>query len=135
MRGAALSVQQLTRERLTDTTIEQWERVQRVNTTGYFLGAQAAVRQFLRQSPRPESGLRGKLINISSQHGMVACPGNLPYGTSKSAAVYMTKQIAVDYAADLIACNAVAPGKIVKDPRRPVAQYSINRTPCAFARN
>ena len=43
----------------------------------------------------------------------------------------MTKQIAVDYAADLIACNAVAPGKIVKDPRRPVAQYSINRTPCA----
>ena len=52
---------------------------------------------------------------IASQHGHVACPGNLPYGTSKAAAVYMTKQIAVDYAAEHVACNAVAPGKIVKE--------------------
>ena len=102
----------------------------RVNTTGYFLGAQVAVEQFLRQPPRPETGLRGKLINISSQHGMVACPGNLPYGSSKAAAVYMTKQVAVDYARDLITCNAVAPGKIVKEPTRLVAPYSYARTPC-----
>ena len=27
---------------------------------------------------------------------MVACPSNIVYGTSKAAAVYMTKQIAVD---------------------------------------
>ena len=62
---------------------------------------------------------------------MVACPGNLPYGLSKAAAVYMTKQIAVDYARELITCNGVAPGKIVKEPTRPVAQYSLDRTPCA----
>jgi len=109
---------------------------------------------------------------------MVACPGNLPYGLSKAAAVYMTKQIAVEYAHalparlhpaardstsafscrhpaasnnrtlmrylliscvctacsyanDLITCNAVAPGKIVKDPAHPVAPYSYARTPCA----
>ena len=43
----------------------------------------------------------------------------------------MTKQIAVDYASEAIACNAVAPGKIVKEPTRPVAQYSYDRTPCA----
>ena len=42
----------------------------------------------------------------------------------------MTKQIAVDYASEAIACNAVAPGKIVKEPTRPVAQYSYDRTPC-----
>lgn len=117
-------------QQLTSTTLEQWERVHRVNTLGYFLGAQVAVEQFLRQEPRAQTGLRGKLINITSQHGMVACPGNLAYGTSKAAAVYMTKQIAVDYAEQLIACNGVAPGKIVKEAARPVSQYSYDRTPC-----
>ena len=62
---------------------------------------------------------------------MVACPNNISYGSSKAAAVYMTKQIAVDYAEDLVACNAVAPGKIVKEPTRPIAGYSYARTPCA----
>ena len=42
----------------------------------------------------------------------------------------MTKQIAVDYAAEHVACNAVAPGKIVKEASRPVAPYSYQRTPC-----
>jgi NAD(P)-dependent dehydrogenase (short-subunit alcohol dehydrogenase family) len=41
--------------------------VTRVNQTGYFLGAQAAVQQFLRQQPRAPTGLRGKVINISSR--------------------------------------------------------------------
>jgi glucose 1-dehydrogenase len=95
------------------------------------LGAQVAVKQFLAQEKSLATGLRGKVINVTSQHGMVACPGNIPYGTSKAAAAYMTKQIAVDYAVHSIACNAVAPGKIVKDPARPVAQYSLQRTPCA----
>ena len=115
--------------RLLDTTREQWDRVHSVNTTGYFQGARCAVLRFLEQDASPVTGLRGKLINISSQHGMVACPGNIAYGTSKAAAVYMTKQIAVDYAKKGIACNAVAPGKIVCDPRRAVTAYSTSRTP------
>ena len=118
-------------QRLLDVSEEQWDRVQAVNQKGYFLGAQVAVRQFLAQEKSLATGLRGKVINVTSQHGMVACPGNIPYGTSKAAAAYMTKQIAVDYAVHSIACNAVAPGKIVKDPARPVAQYSLQRTPCA----
>lgn len=28
-------------------------------------------------------GVRGRVVNISSQHGMVSCPGNLAYGASK----------------------------------------------------
>jgi NAD(P)-dependent dehydrogenase (short-subunit alcohol dehydrogenase family) len=118
-------------QRLLDVSEEQWDRVQAVNQKGYFLGAQVAVKQFLAQEKSLATGLRGKVINVTSQHGMVACPGNIPYGTSKAAAAYMTKQIAVDYAVHSIACNAVAPGKIVKDPARPVAQYSLQRTPCA----
>ena len=63
---------------LTSATLEHWERVHRINTTGYFLGSQAAVEQFLLQKPRPQTGLRGKLINITSQHGVSALTPTRP---------------------------------------------------------
>ena len=37
----------------------------------YWLGAQAAVRQMLKQEVAGPAEVRGKVINISSQHGMV----------------------------------------------------------------
>ena len=58
-------------------------------------------------------GVRGRIVNISSQHGMIAAPKDIAYGTSKSAVVYITRQIATDYAREGIICNAVAPGKIM----------------------
>ncbi len=88
-----------------------WKRVLDVNLTGVLLCCQAAVRQMLTQAPRDE--VRGRLINLSSQHGMIAAPGDLAYGTTKAAIDYMTRQIAADYAKEGIVCNAVAPGKIV----------------------
>ena len=96
---------------LLDTTEAQWSRVMSVNVTGLFFGCKRAVQQMLAQTPRGE--VRGRIVNISSQHGMLACPGDAPYGVSKAGAVYITRQVAVDHAKDLIACNAVAPGKIV----------------------
>ena len=78
--------------------------------------------------------MRGRIVNISSQHGMVASPEDIAYGTSKAGVVYMTRQIAVDYAQDGIVCNAVAPGKILTgktgravEPRW--LDYSHARTP------
>jgi NAD(P)-dependent dehydrogenase (short-subunit alcohol dehydrogenase family) len=67
--------------------------------------------QMLSQAPVNE--VRGRIINISSQHGMVACPGDFPYSVSKGGTVQMTRQIAVDHANDMIVCNAIAPGKII----------------------
>jgi len=52
---------------------------------------QVAVRQMLSQPMDPESGLRGRVINISSQHGMVACPGDLAYGAGKAVAVLVMR--------------------------------------------
>lgn len=93
---------------------------------------QRAAQQFLLQEPVGDT--RGRIINISSQHGMVACPGDFPYGVSKGAIVQMTRQIAVDHAAAGIVCNAIAPGKIItgkpgvaNDPD--ALDYSHRRTP------
>ena len=89
------------------------------------------MRQFLAQDPVGE--VRGRIVNISSQHGMVAAPGKLAYGTGKAAAAYITKQVAVDYAKQGIVCNAIAPGRILTG--RPAGagtdaiEYSVMRTP------
>jgi NAD(P)-dependent dehydrogenase (short-subunit alcohol dehydrogenase family) len=103
-----------------------------VNLTGMFFGCKRAVQQMLTQEPRGEA--RGRIVNISSQHGMIAAPRDCPYGVSKAGAAYITRQIAVDFAKDLIICNAVAPGKIVtgkpavdSDPAR--LEYARRRTP------
>src|SRR5258708_2228306 len=119
-------------KRLTDTSLEEWNRALAVNLTGVFLMSRAAVVQMLKQDIRNEA--RGRIVNISSQHGMIACPEDIAYGTSKSGVVYMTRQIAADYAKDFIICNAVAPGKILTgktgratEPRW--MDYSLERTP------
>jgi glucose 1-dehydrogenase len=96
---------------LLDTSNEQWERVMAVNLTGMFYGCKRAVQQMLTQEPRSE--VRGRLINLGSQQGIVTAPDDTPYGVSKAGAIYLTKQIAVDYAKDWIVCNCISPGKIV----------------------
>jgi glucose 1-dehydrogenase len=117
---------------LMETTLAQWEQVMAVNLTGMFLGCKRAIEQMLTQEPRLE--VRGRLINLGSQQGIVTSPQDTPYGVSKAGAIYLTKQIAVDYAQDLIVCNCISPGKIVtgqggppSDPAR--LENARRRTP------
>jgi len=118
--------------RLTETSEEAWDRIMAVNLKGVFFGCKAAARQMLKQERRGE--VRGRIVNISSQHGMIAAPNHLAYGVSKAGVVYMTRQIAADYARDAIVCNAVAPGKILTDmgghiPTGDQLAYATSRTP------
>ena len=82
-----------------------------VNLRGPYLLCRAAVRQMLTQPLVGDA--RGRIVNITSQHGMVGCPGHFAYSVGKGGLVQMTRQIAVDYGPQGILCNAVAPGKIV----------------------
>ena len=88
----------------------QWQRVLNVNLSGVFRCCKAAVRQMVTQNAADE--IRGRIVNLSSQHGIISAPGDIAYGTSKAAVAYLTRQIASDYAAQGIVCNAIAPGKI-----------------------
>jgi NAD(P)-dependent dehydrogenase (short-subunit alcohol dehydrogenase family) len=118
--------------RLTETSEAIWDRTMAVNLKGVFFGCKAAARQMLTQEPRGE--VRGRIVNISSQHGMIASPNHLAYGVSKAGVVYMTRQIATDYAKDGIVCNAIAPGKILTNmgdhiPTEDQLAYATSRTP------
>jgi NAD(P)-dependent dehydrogenase (short-subunit alcohol dehydrogenase family) len=96
---------------LLDTEPEDWDAMMAVNLRGPYLLCRAAVRRMLDQ---PLDGdARGRIVNITSQHGMVGCPGHFTYSVGKGGLVQMTRQIAVDYGPRGIICNAVAPGKIV----------------------
>ncbi len=74
-----------------------------------------AVQQMLEQESlgRPPGEARGRIVNLSSQHGMISAPNDIAYGVSKAGCAYITRQIAADYAKQGIVCNAVAPGRIL----------------------
>jgi glucose 1-dehydrogenase len=96
---------------LLETGDDDFDAIIAVNLRGPFLLCRAAVRQMLTQPPR--AGTRGRIINITSQHGMVGAPGHFAYAVSKGGLVQLTRQVAVEHGRDGIVCNAVAPGKIV----------------------
>jgi glucose 1-dehydrogenase len=96
---------------LLETSLAQWEQVMAVNMTGMFHGCKRAIQQMITQEPRHE--VRGRVINLGSQQGIVTSPRDTAYGVSKAGAIYITKQIAVDYAKDFIVCNCISPGKVV----------------------
>lgn len=118
--------------RVHETSEEEWDRAIGVNAKGVFLGCKAAITQMLTQEVIGE--VRGRIVNLSSQHGMVRSPQAFCYGVGKAAVVYMTRQIAGDYAADGIVCNAVAPGKVLTGrggaaTTPETLAYSHSRTP------
>jgi glucose 1-dehydrogenase len=116
---------------LLETTEEDWDAIMAVNLRGVFLCCKRAIGEMVEQEPIGEA--RGRVIVISSQHGLIGPPGHLAYAVSKGGLVNLTHQLAVDYAKRGILVNAVAPGKILtgspeqQDPE--VLAYSHARTP------
>lgn len=83
-----------------------WARSIAVNLTGYLLCSQAALRDMLAR------GEGGCLINIGSNAGVRALGrGALAYGCTKAAVHQLTREIAVEYAASGIRCNALVPAQ------------------------
>jgi NAD(P)-dependent dehydrogenase (short-subunit alcohol dehydrogenase family) len=93
------------RKNLEDTTEEEWDFVQSINSKGVFLGVKSVI------SAMKESG-GGSIVNISSMAGLVASSRAPAYGASKGAVRLLTKSIAVQYGSDGIRCNSVHPGLI-----------------------
>lgn len=99
---------------LESITEEVFERTFAINVGGVIWGAQAALAQF------KALGHGGKIINATSQAGVVGNPNLTVYGGSKFAVRGITQTLARDLAKDGITVNAYAPG-IVKTPM----MYSI----------
>jgi 2-keto-3-deoxy-L-fuconate dehydrogenase len=92
---------------ILETSLEEWERVMRVNAGGVFLCAREAVRLMLAQEPRG-----GVIINMSSAAALIGVERRLPYSASKGAVLSMTRSIAIDFVDQGIRCNALCPGTV-----------------------
>lgn len=88
-----------------ETTLEEWERVMRINVTGTYLACRHVIPQFLRQGG-------GAIVNISSLSAVKAARAELAYAASKGAVNALTINIAMQYARQNIRCNAILPGLI-----------------------
>ncbi|HEY7632761.1 MAG TPA: SDR family NAD(P)-dependent oxidoreductase [Thermoleophilaceae bacterium] len=86
-----------------DYSIEDWDFLFAVNVRATFLVCRAAGDSMLRR------GVRGSIVNISSQMGSVGYPGRAAYCATKHAVDGLTKALAVEWAPDGVRVNAVAP--------------------------
>ncbi|MCK1739657.1 SDR family oxidoreductase [Bradyrhizobium sp. 139] len=82
-----------------------WDAVFRTNVGGTWLWARAAVPQMQQQKS-------GSIITLASQLAIAGGKGNSAYIAAKGAIVSLTRTMAVDFAADGIRVNAIAPGAI-----------------------
>jgi 3alpha(or 20beta)-hydroxysteroid dehydrogenase len=90
------------RDRVRDISLEDWDRVLRINLTGALLGMQAIA-------PLMTDG--GSIVNVSSRAGL---SGHFPvaYTTSKWALRGLSRVATLEYGADNIRVNCLFPGYI-----------------------
>lgn len=91
-----------------DVREEDFDAVWELNTRSTFFISQHAAR-----SMRESGG--GAIVNIASQAGLVALPGESSYCVSKAAVIHMTRVHAVEWGEYGIRVNAVAPTFIETD--------------------
>ena len=110
-----------------DTTSEEWDHLQNINSKGVFLGSKAVI------SAMRESG-GGSIVNISSIAGLIGSRFSA-YGASKGLVRTLTKSIAVNHGHENIRCNSVHPGIIDTDMvsemigSKEGRDFQFNRTP------
>ena len=99
------------RKLVHETTVDEWDKVQDINSKGVFLGTKAVI-------PAMRAGGGGSIVNISSIAGIVGLTSSASYSASKGAVRLLTKSTAVQYGPERIRCNSVHPGFIDTEMNR-----------------
>jgi NAD(P)-dependent dehydrogenase (short-subunit alcohol dehydrogenase family) len=88
--------------------VDVWDRTLRINLRAPWLMAAAAL-------PYLKASGRGRIVNLSSQAGIVAIEEHAAYGASKAGLINLTKVMALEWARYGITTNAIAP-TVVETP-------------------
>lgn len=94
---------------------EKWDAILACNLSSAFYMTRRAV-------PLMKSKGWGRIINISSVHGLVASVNKVGYVAAKHGLIGMTKVVALEMAGSGITCNAICPGWV----HTPLVQAQID---------
>ncbi len=109
------------------TTEAVWDRIIDVNLKSYFLMAKHAIPEL-----RKRGG--GAIVNNASVQGLQSMKGVPAYAASKGGVLSLTRQLAVEYAAENIRVLAVNPGTIDTEMVRASARLEPDGLEAALIR-
>lgn len=85
-------------------SVEDFERLQRINTTSVFVLCQAALPHLVAS--------KGNIVCVASTAGLRGIPYSVAYSASKHAVAGMIKSLALEYASRGVRVNGVCPGQV-----------------------
>ncbi|MBM3492039.1 MAG: 3-hydroxybutyrate dehydrogenase [Alphaproteobacteria bacterium] len=100
---------------VTDFPAEKWASVLAIDLSSNFFAIKAAL-------PGMRARKWGRILNVSSAHGLVGSPFKSAYVSAKHGVVGLTKVVALENAEHGITCNAICPGFV----RTPLVEGQID---------
>ena len=85
--------------------VEKWDQILAINLSSAFHTTRLAL-------PAMRQNGFGRIINVSSTHGLIASPFKAAYVAAKHGIVGLTKVTALETAEEAITCNAICPGYV-----------------------
>ncbi|MEZ5925200.1 MAG: SDR family oxidoreductase [Hyphomicrobiaceae bacterium] len=102
------------RKPILDITDEDWNFDWHINVRGTYNIMAAAIIE-MRKQALDASGVRGRIVNLSSVDAFKAHPKNAHYAATKAAVVSLTRSFALEFAPEQILVNSIAPAGIATD--------------------
>jgi NAD(P)-dependent dehydrogenase (short-subunit alcohol dehydrogenase family) len=103
-----------------DVTESDWDQMMAVNLRGLFFMSQAVARVMVERGG-------GRIINQSSQGGLVGLPEAAVYCATKGGVNTLTKQLALEWAPHGITVNAIAPTFVETPGTKPILDDPARR--------
>src|SRR5436305_15277310 len=92
--------------KIEDFPVEKWDAVIATNLSAAFHTTRVAIAGMKKRK-------WGRIINISSAHGLVASAEKAAYVAAKHGIIGLTKVVAIEAANDGVTCNAICPGWVL----------------------
>ena len=94
---------------LLEMTLEEWDRVQRVNVRSMVVVMQELVPAMI------SAGTGGRVVNVASMAAKLGTPGEAAYAASKAAVVALSRIAAMEFGPHRVTVNAVCPGYVLTE--------------------
>jgi 3-hydroxybutyrate dehydrogenase len=107
--------------RIEDFPVERWDSIIAINLSSAFHATRLAL-------PAMQQVNWGRIINVSSVHGLVASAEKSAYVAAKHGVVGLTKVTALENATSGITCNAICPGWVLT----PLVQKQVDAKAAAM---